>query len=204
MFEQLCLTMPRFSNKLETFEGFFCIIDFFRTGRSSKLNQEFWFRARKKFVSDRSVHKRTWGSRTNFWPRQGPKGDGYERSLMAKRFLVPHKHASTAGMGALTRTAIGIRRKWKETKDRESKEGKENKGNYSKYINMLASLRAYAKQSRSNTARSHLWPLDRRSRFAPSRWQAIYIFINLLNKSCVQVLWRREYISWLLLGLRFC
>ena len=30
--------------------------------------------------------------------------------------------------GALTRTAIGIRRKRKETKDRERQEGKENKG----------------------------------------------------------------------------
>ena len=63
---------------------------------------------------------------------------------MAKRFLVPHWHASTARMGALTRTAIGIRRKRKETKDRERQEGKENEGNYSKYINVLASLRAYA------------------------------------------------------------
>ena len=61
--------MPRFSNKLETFEEFFCI--------------------------------------------------------MAKRFLVPHWHASIAGMGALTRTAIGIRRKRNE-RQRKAKKSKEN------------------------------------------------------------------------------
>ena len=38
---------------------------------------------------------------------------------MEKRFLVPHWHASTARMGALTRTAIGIRRKRKETEKTE-------------------------------------------------------------------------------------
>ena len=36
-------------------------------------------------------------------------------------------------------------------KDRERQEDKENEDNYSKYISMLASLRAYAKQSRGNT-----------------------------------------------------
>jgi len=44
---------------------------------------------------------------------------------MAKRFLVPHWHASTAGMGALTRTAIGIRRKKRNERQRkERKQGK--------------------------------------------------------------------------------
>ena len=70
---------------------------------------------------------------------------------MAKRFLVPHWHASTAGMGALTRTAIGIRRKRKERQRKARRQkGKESEGDYSKYINMLASLRAHAKQSRGN------------------------------------------------------
>jgi hypothetical protein len=44
---------------------------------------------------------------------------------MAKRFLVPHWHASTAGMGALIRTAIGIINKRNGMKDRESKKGKQ-------------------------------------------------------------------------------
>ena len=65
--------MPRFSNKLETFEKFFCI--------------------------------------------------------MAKRFLVPHRHASTAGMGALTRTAIGIRRKRKERQRKQERQRKANDNN---------------------------------------------------------------------------
>ena len=97
-----------------------------------------------------------------------------------KKISRAHWHASTAGMGALIRTAIGIINKRNGTKDRERQEDKENEGNYSKYIKMLVSLRAHAtrhgkalgvarEQSRSNTARSYPWPLDRRSRFAPSR-----------------------------------
>ncbi len=46
-------------------------------------------------------------------------------------------------------------------------------------FNSLQSLRAYAKQSRGSK-QDRLWPLDRGSRFAPSRWHAL-IILNLIS-----------------------
>ena len=72
VFEQLCLTMPRFSNKLETLRDF--------------LNTRF------------------------------------------KKISRAHWHASTARMGALTRMAIGIRRKRNERQRKQERQRKAKKG----------------------------------------------------------------------------